>query len=122
MLTDGALQGNSLDKLILLEEFKSCVSMKIKTYLEKQKVNELQRTATLADGYKLTHQSMDSNTETKGGATSKPKLTSSASLQVVDKSSAQPRDQDQSRGTTLRSGPVCAYCKQWGHLLPIVGP
>ena len=31
-----------------------------------------------------------------------------------------PRDQDQSghnRGMTLRSGPVCAYCKRRGHLL-----
>ena len=60
--------GNSFDKLkqlILLEEFKSCVPVKVKTYLEEQKVEELQRAATLADDYKLTHQSMSSNVETK---------------------------------------------------------
>ena len=53
--------GNSFDKLkqlILLEEFKSCVPVKVKTYLEEQKVNKLQREATLADDYKLTFQNM----------------------------------------------------------------
>ena len=51
--------GNSFDKLkqlIFLEEFKSCAPVRVKTYLEEQKVDELQRVATLADDYKLTHQ------------------------------------------------------------------
>ena len=49
--------------------------MKVKTYLEEQKVEELQRAATLADDYKLTHQSMSSNVETKSVTTSKPNST-----------------------------------------------
>ena len=63
--TDGVLHNRSgialksfekLKQLILLEEFKSYVPVKVKTYLEEQKVNELQRAATLADDCKLTHQ------------------------------------------------------------------
>ena len=114
--------GNSFDKLkqlILLEEFKSCVPVKVKTYLEEQKVDELQRAATLADDYKLTHQSMGSNVETKSIATSKSRGTVSVPPQVVDKVSTQSWDQDQSgrNRMTLRSGPVCTYCKRRGHLL-----
>ena len=114
--------GNSFDKLkqlILLEEFKSCVPVKVKTYLEEQKVNELQRAATLADDYKLTHQNMGPNTDTKSVPTSKPKGTMNVPPPVIDKAS-HPRDQDQpgrNKGMTLRSGSVCAYCKKRGHLL-----
>ena len=57
--------GNSfgrLKQLILQEEFKS---WKVKTYLEVLRVDKLQRAVTLADDYKLTHQSMSSNFETE---------------------------------------------------------
>ena len=110
---------NKLKKLILLEEFKSCVPVKVKTYLEEQKVDELQRATILADDYKLTHQSMSSNVEMKSVTTSKPKGTVSVPPQAVDKASTQSRHQDQlgRNRMTLRSGPVCAYCKCQGHLL-----
>jgi len=42
---------------------------------------------TLADDYKLTHQSMSSNIETKSVTTSKPKGTVSVPPQAVDKAS-----------------------------------
>lgn len=48
-------QIEKLKQLILLEEFKNCVPVPIKTYLEEQKVEELHRAATLTDDYKLTH-------------------------------------------------------------------
>ena len=51
--------GNNYEKLkqlVLLEEFKKCVPTPIKTYLEEQKVDDLQRAVILADDYKLTHQ------------------------------------------------------------------
>ena len=55
--------GNNYEKLkqlVLLEEFKKCVRIPtpIKTYLEEQKVDDLQRAAILADDYKLTHKSL----------------------------------------------------------------
>jgi len=107
--------------LILLEEFKGCVPIKVKTYLEEQKVEELQRAATLADDYKLTHQGMSSTPEIKSITSSKAKGTSPVIPQTtIDKNATQTRDQDQSghsRSMMLRSGPVCAYCKRRGHLL-----
>ena len=60
--------GNSfetLKQLILLEEFKSCVTANIKAYLEEQKVEELHRAATLSDDYKLSHQSFSSASDCK---------------------------------------------------------
>ena len=52
--------GNSFDRikqLVLLEEFKKCVPTPMKTHLEEQKINKLQRAASLADDYKFTHKS-----------------------------------------------------------------
>lgn len=116
--------GDSFDKLkqlVLLEEFKGCVPVKVKTYLEEQKVEELQRAATLADDYKLTHQSVSSTTENKGITIPKSKgSTVTFPPTTANKDSTHPREQDLSghtRGMTLRSGPVCAYCKRRGHLL-----
>lgn len=82
---------NKLKQLILLEEFKSCVPVKVKTYLEEQKVNELQRAATLADDYKLAHQSISPSTDTKSVPTSKPKGTMNVPPPGVDEAS-HPRD------------------------------
>ena len=96
--------GNSFDKLkqlVLLEEFKKCVPTPIKTYLEEQKVNELQRAASLADDYKLTH---------KSSTAPESKITKAGGN--VD--SARP---DQKRTSNSRFGPTCAYCKRRGHLM-----
>ena len=38
-----------------MEEFKQCVPVDIKTYLEEQKVFDVHKVATLADDYNLTH-------------------------------------------------------------------
>ena len=109
-----------LKQLILLEEFKRCVPATIKTYLEEQKVSELQKAATLADDYKLTHQSLNSASDTKNTNPTKLKGTSnSAHPPITDKNANQPRDQEQSLhkgGMSLRPGPICAYCKRRGHL------
>ena len=44
-----------LRQLLLLEEFKNCLPSEVKTYLDEHKVESLQRGATLADDYTLTH-------------------------------------------------------------------
>ena len=46
-----------LKQLILLNEFKRHILTPIKTYLDEQKVNKLQKAASLADDHKLTHKS-----------------------------------------------------------------
>ena len=97
--------GNSFDKLrqlILLEEFKKCVPTPIKTYLEEQKASELQRAASLADDYKLTHKSSTTVSESK----------------IVKPGSNVDSTRPDQRGSfNQRFGPTCAYCKKRGHLM-----
>jgi hypothetical protein len=45
----------SLRQLILLEEFKKCISRDVKTHLEEQKVKDIKNAAIMADEYALTH-------------------------------------------------------------------
>lgn len=49
---------NSLKELLLLEEFKSCLSERRVTYLNKQKVISLSQATILADEYVLMHKSV----------------------------------------------------------------
>ena len=51
------INGNfeKLWQLILVEEFKNCLSTNIKTCVDEQKVDSLQQAATQADDYTLTH-------------------------------------------------------------------
>ena len=72
-----------------------------KTYLEGQKVNELQKAASLADDYKLTH---------KSSTAPESKITKAGGH--VD--SARP---DQKRTSNLQFGPTCTYCKRRDHLM-----
>ena len=94
--------GNSFDKLrqlMLLEEFKQCIPIPIKTYLEEQKVTELQKAASLADDYKLIHKSLTTVVEPKG-------------MKTVDF----PRSEQ--RGlSNYWFRPTCAYFKKRGHLM-----
>ncbi|XP_052832642.1 ATP-dependent RNA helicase DDX19A isoform X1 [Octopus bimaculoides] len=46
---------HKLRQLILLEEFKLCVHVDIRCYLEEQRVEQLQEAASLADDYSITH-------------------------------------------------------------------
>ena len=45
----------SVRELLLVEEFKNCVSEHIAVYLNDQKVSSLQQAATLADEFALIH-------------------------------------------------------------------
>lgn len=116
--------GNNFEKLkqlILFEEFKSCVPVNIKVYLEEQKVEELHRAATLSDDYKLTHQNFSSTSDHKDPVSTRPRGTfngahSDASGRVPNQSREQ-EQMGQRRGMVLKSGSVCAYCKGKGCLL-----
>ena len=52
---DGDFQ--KLKQLMLIEEFKRCISNDLKTHLDEQKANTLEQAAILADDYALTHKS-----------------------------------------------------------------
>jgi len=54
-----------------MEEFKQCVPVDIKTYLEEQKVSDVYKAATLADDYKLTHHSSGIHKDLKSRVMSK---------------------------------------------------
>ena len=60
-------------------------------------MNELQRAATLADDYKLTHQGISPNPNSKSVTTSKLKLTGSVPPPAGDKGFIPPRDQGETR-------------------------
>ncbi len=49
---------NSLKDLMLLEDFKGCLSERVVTYLNEQKVTSLSQAAVLADEFVLTHKSV----------------------------------------------------------------
>ena len=46
---------NSLKELVLLEEYKNCISKEIKTHLEEMQIENLETAAKLSDEYSLTH-------------------------------------------------------------------
>ena len=83
-------------------------------------MEELHRAATLADDYKLTHQSFNSS-DRKDAVSSRPRgAFHSAHSDASGRVPNQSREQEQTsqrKGMVLRSGPVCAYCKRKGHLL-----
>ena len=56
---------SKLKQLVLMEEFKQCVSVDIKTYLVEQKVADAYKAATLADDYKLTHNTSGAHKDSK---------------------------------------------------------
>ncbi len=74
---------NSLRKLILLEEFKGCLSERVVVYLSEQKVNSLSQAAVLADEFVLTHKGVFSVTRTEKNVASAPFQSQSARIKPV---------------------------------------
>uniref|UniRef100_A0A8W8MZ15 Integrase catalytic domain-containing protein n=1 Tax=Magallana gigas TaxID=29159 RepID=A0A8W8MZ15_MAGGI len=105
-----------LKQIILIEEFKNCIHPEIRTYLDEQKVENLEQAATAADDYALTHKGSftkqrNSNNDNSRGrpdnsqVTLGSKSTSSEQVKVTDKNDM-----------TTKSGPICNYCKRKGHI------
>ena len=92
----------ALRELMLLEEFKNCVSDRLSVYLNEQKVSTLQQAAMLADEFRLTHKTT-----------------------FVSCDPPSPRefsqDIDQRVQTVAGSGPKvnrpCFFCRKTGHLI-----
>lgn len=100
----------------MIEEFKNCIHPEIRTYLDEQKVENLEQAATAADDYALTHkgsfikQRSSNNDNSRGRpdnsqVTLGSKSTSSEQVKVTDKNDM-----------TTKSGPICNYCKRKGHI------
>ena len=84
---------NKLRQLILLEEFKSCVSAHIKTYLDERNAGSLHQAAVLAEDYSLTHKGTFSK-DAQSGAGSRGNHSGEASSSASGKSSNDTRQLD----------------------------
>ena len=97
-----------LRQLVLVEEFKSCLPINIKTYVDEQKADNLQQAATLADDYSLTHRSSfagsHSESSNRGGLRSSDPIRNT-----------HPVARGQQR--SISGGPICSYCKRRGHVI-----
>ena len=114
-----------LKQLMLLEEFKRCVSKEVKTHLDEQKVDELKDAAILADDYELTHKhsfqryqggprgnpAKGSTGSGHGSAGSMPASVSGAYKHVFKPQQKGDSPANQRAGTESRnpSGPTCFF-------------
>ena len=106
-----------LRQLILVEEFKSCLPSNIKTYIDEQKVDSLQRAAVLADDYSLTHHG---SFATSGGSQNKSTPNDANHRKFHnDDFQATGKGEDFQRGLrrSTPGGPICNYCKRRGHVI-----
>ncbi len=94
---------NSLRELVLLEEFKACLSDRVVVYLNEQKVSSLAQAAVLADEFMLTHKGVFFVTRTE-----KSMVTSPSQTQDFREKAGMPKSKE------LRD---CFYCHKPGHLI-----
>ncbi|XP_071962573.1 uncharacterized protein [Antedon mediterranea] len=109
-----------LRQLILIEEFKSCITPDVRTYLDEQKAETLSQAARLADDYALTHKQAFTQKPQAQSATSSGKKfqtndsSKSEATSTPPKLTYTPNKSDQqfpSPSTT------CNYCKKPGHIM-----
>ena len=115
----------NLRQVILVEEFKECVSQDLKTHLEDKNVKTLEEAAVISDTYALSHKknfvsrsqtssnSTNSDTYKKSGSGSQSFTSSQSPSQGGSKSG--PGRFEGSSG--IGSLPTCSYCKKKGHLI-----
>ena len=103
-----------LRDLILLEEFKSCVHVDVKTYLEEQQITDIGKAAALADEYALSHKISScisySRSETPPKNFDLP--VSGNTCDLTEK-----KDVTSNNPEKMKSSKTCAYCKKRGHLI-----
>ena len=115
---------NKFCQLVLLEEFKSCLTPQMKTYLNKQKVDGLSQAAVLVDVYSLMHKSTFAKPELEPGGGrngTQGKQSTTGSYNNMDgqrlRSGNVERSQINSGGGTRRSNVLVGfYCKQSHHV------
>ena len=114
-----------LRELMLIEEFKRCIPVELRTYIDEQKASELHDAAVLADEYALTHKDVSKN---KHSFSPKKFDSAKSSTNVPDKdktdqtssdshSKTSSHSQSTSSNKSISSNKTCAYCKKPGHLI-----
>ena len=107
-----------LKDLVLVEEFKRCISDDLKSYLDEKDAVTVQQAARLADEYALTHKSKFGSKDRNHF--SKYKGAKTPHVQLSDESktkSGQHKTSEKSQSKDQSTGPVCNYCKKPGHLI-----
>ncbi|VDI47747.1 Hypothetical predicted protein [Mytilus galloprovincialis] len=111
---------DNLRQLMLLEEFKQCVHLDLKTHLDDKTVGTIHDAAVISDNYTLSHKRSfkGQNVNTSSG---NYKI---KALSVLD---SKPVAQNKSQSSYNMSSPkfdtfekkslICAYCKKNGHLM-----
>ena len=97
-----------LRELMLIEEFKSCIPVELKTYLDDQKAFKLHNAAVLADEYSLTH---------KNVATRNKQYQDDFTVKSDSQTKGDSHSKATSQSQNLPSTKICAYCKKVGHLI-----
>ena len=102
-----------LHQLVLIKEFKNCLPMELKTYIDEQKVENLHQAAVLADDYALLHKSVFKHSGELPPRTYPEN--SSATAQTSNGSSKTPgrtsSDPPLIRSQQLAAGPTC-FCSR----------
>ena len=118
-----------LRQLILLEEFKRCLPREVKTYVDEQKVDDLESAARLADDYSLTHKksfvdkqathsfTSKGNFDQKFDYRSKPTSTRYDSHSMGTRPKTQFNTVNKSHSLNVDKTLTCTYCKKPGHLI-----
>lgn len=120
-------QFDKLRQLVLIEEFKDCVSLEIKTYINENKADSLENAAQLADDYSLYHKVSFGDKSSFQSSHKKPFVPFNNSTPVSKVSSTtpshQPSQQSIASKTETRDSQSpnsvlsCNYCKKQGHVL-----
>ncbi|XP_013382959.1 uncharacterized protein LOC106153529 [Lingula anatina] len=102
-----------LKQMILVEEFKECVSDSLKVHIEESHVDSLEGIATIADNYALTH---------KNFSKSKKAMEKVSPSQTLSHLNEFPRnfprtERREDAGSKAFLGPFCNFCKKRGHVL-----
>ena len=114
---------DNLRQLILLEEFKNSVYPEVKTYINEQKADTLDKAARMADDYTLLHK-LSFNKSSQQTSYKKPfySTTSNKPLNIATNkhslsTAGSPFKTEKSDPARSTSVPTCGYCKKKGHIL-----
>ncbi|VDI67738.1 Hypothetical predicted protein [Mytilus galloprovincialis] len=111
---------DNLRQLMLLEEFKQCVNLDLKTHLDDKTVGTIHDAAVISDNYTLSHKRSfkGQNVNTSSG---------NYKNQSTERTDSKPVAQNKSQSSYNMSCPkfdtfekkslICAYCKENGHLM-----
>ena len=101
---------DSLCNLIIMEEFKRCIPLDVKLYLEDREITLLKKAAVTADSYSLLHKH-PSRTDNKTSSHVKSVSVSSPKTQGVPTTN----NSSDLSNSSAKKPVTCSYCKKVGH-------